>query len=90
MQAMQKMSPALMRTDIKETDEAYQPTIDLPGFKKEDILGRAQDSYLSITAQTQSESEDKDEKGTYVREPSAENAAAPSTWRRYRRRRHQG
>ena len=33
MQAMQKMSPTLMRTDIKETDGGYELTIDLPGFK---------------------------------------------------------
>ena len=35
MQAMQKMSPTLMRTDIKETDGGYELTIDLPGFKKD-------------------------------------------------------
>ena len=43
---MQKMSPTLMRTDIK---------------------AELKDGYLTITAQTQSESEDKDEEGTYVR-----------------------
>ena len=67
MQAMQKMAPTLMRTDIKETDGGFELTIDLPGFKKEDVQADLKDGYLSITAQTQSESEDKDEKGTYVR-----------------------
>ena len=52
MQAMQKMSPSL---------------IDLPGFKKDDVQADLKDGYLTIAAQTQSESEDKDEKGTYVR-----------------------
>ena len=66
-QAMQKMSPSLMRTDIKETDAGFELTIDLPGFKKEDIQAELKDGYLTIAAQTQSESEDKDEKGTYVR-----------------------
>lgn len=33
---MQKMAPTLMRTDIKETDEGYEMTIDLPGFKKDE------------------------------------------------------
>ncbi|HIW75960.1 MULTISPECIES: Hsp20/alpha crystallin family protein [Gordonibacter] len=67
MQAMQKMSPTLMRTDIKETDGGFELTIDLPGFKKEDVQAELKDGQLTITAQTQSESEDKDEKGTYVR-----------------------
>ena len=66
-QAMQKMSPTLMRTDIKETDAGFELTIDLPGFKKDDVQAELKDGYLTITAQTQSESEDKDEEGTYVR-----------------------
>ena len=64
---MQKMAPTLMRTDIKETDEGYEMTIDLPGFKKDDVQAELKDGYLSITAQTQRESEEKDEKGTFVR-----------------------
>ena len=64
---MQKMSPTLMRTDIKETDAGFEVTIDLPGFKKDDVQAELISPYLTITAQTQSESEDKDEEGTYVR-----------------------
>ena len=64
---MQKMSPTLMRTDIKETDGGYELVIDMPGFKKDDVQAELKDGYLTIAAQTQSESEDKDEKGTYVR-----------------------
>ena len=67
MQAMQKMSPTLMRTDIKETGGGYELTIDLPGFKKDDVQAELKDGYLTINARTQSESEDKDEEGTYVR-----------------------
>ena len=93
---MQKMSPTLMRTDIKETDAGFELTIDLPGFKKDDVQAELKDGYLTITAQTQSESEDKDEEGTYVRKASprtgtsraptcarsasAASAAARSTW----------
>ena len=67
MQAMQKMSPTLMRTDIKETDGGYELVIDMPGFKKDDVQAELKDGYRTITAQTKTESEDKDEKGTYVR-----------------------
>ncbi len=64
---VQKMPPTLMRTDIKEADDSYELTIDLPGFKKEDVQAELKDGSLAITAQTQSESEDKDEEGTFVR-----------------------
>ena len=64
---VQKMTPTLMRTDIKETDAGFELTIDLPGFKKDDVQAELKDGYLTIAAQTQSETEDKDEKGTYVR-----------------------
>ena len=70
MQAMQKMSPTLMRTDIKETDGGYELTIDLPGFKKDDVQAELKDGYLTINAQTQGESADNDEQGTYVRKES--------------------
>lgn len=31
----------LMKTDVRETDQAYELDIDLPGFKKEDSPGQA-------------------------------------------------
>ena len=39
----------------------------MPGFKKDDVQAELKDGYLTINAQTQGESEDKDEQGTYVR-----------------------
>ena len=49
-QAMQKMSPSLMRTDIKETDAGFELTIDLPGFKKDEINVQLDNGYLNISA----------------------------------------
>lgn len=63
----QKMSPSLMRTDIKETDSAFELDIDLPGFKKDDVKVELKDGYLSVTAEAQSSTEDSSEDGTYVR-----------------------
>ena len=57
----------LMKTDVRETEDTYELDIDLPGFKKDEVQAELKDGYLTITAQTQSESEDKDEEGTYVR-----------------------
>lgn len=48
----------LMRTDIKETEEQYILTVDLPGFKKEDIQVAVENDCLTITAQKEPEKED--------------------------------
>ncbi len=57
----------LMQTDIKEKENEYCVTMNLPGFKKEDIKGEIKDGYLVITASTNTENEDKDEDGKYIR-----------------------
>ena len=49
---------SLMKTDIKETPEAYELDIDLPGFKKENVEIALDEGYLTINAHT----EQKDEK----------------------------
>ncbi len=60
-----KSTSSLMKTDIKETDKGYELHVELPGFKKEDIQAEIKDGYLTVTAETHNESEDKD--GTYLR-----------------------
>ena len=65
-QAKQPM-PSMMKTDIKETDKAYELDIDLPGFKKENVHAELQDGYLTVAASTESENEEKAENGTYLR-----------------------
>lgn len=50
-------SDQLMRTDIKETEEQYILTIDLPGFKKEDIQAAVENDCLTITAKKTAEEE---------------------------------
>ena len=62
-----KSSSTLMRTDIKEHDDGFEMTIDLPGFKKEDIHVDVKDNTLSITAERHSEFEQKDKKNSYLR-----------------------
>lgn len=49
----------VMKTDIKETDEGYQLAIDLPGYELENIKGEVKDGYLTVTAECNSEKEDK-------------------------------
>lgn len=56
-----------MKTDIRETDEGYEIDIELPGFKKEDVNAELRNGYLTVSANNSSESEEKDEKGRYLR-----------------------
>ena len=57
----------LMKTDIRETETGFELDIDLPGFKKEDVKAQLKDGTLTIRAESKKETEDKNEKGTYIR-----------------------
>ncbi len=57
----------LMKTDIKELDNAFELDIDMPGCKKEDVKAQILDGYLIISASTNTENEEKDEEGKYIR-----------------------
>lgn len=57
----------VMKTDIKEQDGDYLLDIDLPGYAKEDITAELKDGYLTVVAQKNQESDEKDEKGNYIR-----------------------
>ena len=54
-------------TDIRETENAYVLEADLPGFKKEDIHIDVSDNTLTISAERNSQSEEKDKDGSYLR-----------------------
>ena len=62
-----KPAPQLMRTDIRETESGFELTIDLPGFKRENVSAELKDRYLRISAQTVREEESSGETGTYIR-----------------------
>ncbi len=57
----------MMTTDVKETDNGYQLDMNLPGFAKEDIKAELKDGYLTINAQSNSQNDEKDEAGNYIR-----------------------
>ena len=54
-----------MKTDIRETENAYILESDLPGFSREDIHAEIKDGYLTIRAEHKSENEDNSE--SYLR-----------------------
>lgn len=49
------------RMDVKETDQGYEVHAEMPGVKKEDIKVNVDGNQVSISAQTQQESEEKRE-----------------------------
>ena len=59
-----KKETKLMKTDVKEIDGNYQLEIDIPGYEKEDIKIELEDGYITVTATTNTENEEKN--GKYI------------------------
>ncbi|MGN0312239.1 MAG: Hsp20/alpha crystallin family protein [Lachnospiraceae bacterium] len=59
--------PSVMRTDVKESETGYELDIELPGYRKEDVQAELKDGYLTITAKTQNENDEKDSNGKFIR-----------------------
>lgn len=58
----------MMKTDVKETDAGYELDISLPGYKKENVRAELKDGYLTISASTSQDRDEKDDKsGKYIR-----------------------
>lgn len=57
----------MMKTDIRDAENSYELDIDMPGFKKEDIKAQLKDGYLTISASTNGNSDEKDKNGRYIR-----------------------
>lgn len=57
----------IMNTDVKETDGGYEWDINLPGYKKEDVKAELNEGYLTISASTESNNDEKDTDGKYIR-----------------------
>ena len=52
-----------MNTDIKESDNGYELSIDMPGFDKSDLTLTLKDGYLTVSANKAQ----KDEDGAYLK-----------------------
>ena len=57
----------MMSTDIKETSDGYEVSINLPGFQKDDVKGELKNGYLIVSAATSTRNDTKDEDGKYIR-----------------------
>ena len=54
-------SSQLMKTDVKETDKDYEVSIDLPGFKKDELQIELKDGYLTVSGSKEVTSKDMPE-----------------------------
>ena len=58
----------LMKTDVQEGENGYTLSIDLPGFKKDEIHVDLKDGYLTVSAQKGLDKDETDRKGRYIRQ----------------------
>lgn len=73
-----KHAKALMKTDVREKDNAYELDIDLPGFKKDEIQAQIENGYLTISAQKNVDQEQTDNDGCYIRRERYSGACSRS------------
>ena len=57
----------LMKTDVRDMKDGYELDLDMPGFAKEDIKAELKDGYLTISAASKKDNDQKDENGKYIR-----------------------
>ena len=63
-----KRASHVMKTDIKEMDNGYELVVDLPGFTKDEIKASLENGYLTISAETGLDKDEKEkESGRYIR-----------------------
>ena len=61
-----KNAARVMKTDLKEHEDGYELSVDLPGFKKDQIQLQLSNGYLTVSAAKGVEEEGKDKKGRVV------------------------
>ena len=62
-----KNAKNLMKSDIRETEDAYELDIDLPGFKKDEVSLKLDQGYLTISAAKGLDKDDENKNGRYIR-----------------------
>ena len=61
-----KHAKHLLRTDVRETEDAIEADIDLPGFKKDEIQVHLENRYLTVSAEKHADKQAG--KGKYLRQ----------------------
>ncbi|OZG64388.1 molecular chaperone Hsp20 [Bifidobacterium hapali] len=61
------MPANMMSTDVRETENAYDVDIDMPGFDKSDIKLELNNGYLTVSAHKDENHDDKAQDGKWLR-----------------------
>ena len=56
-----------MKTDVKEKEQTYELSVDIPGYKKDEVTAQLNDGYLTIMATKNENHDEKDADGKYIR-----------------------
>lgn len=75
---MGKRGAHVMKTDVRETENAYELDVDVPGFKKDEVNVQLEKGYLTISAGKRLDKEEQDKKGSYIRRERYEGACSRS------------
>ena len=67
-QAREFLRSDFMKTDIKELDGKYELSIELPGYKKDEVELTLENGYLEIRASKEEKKEEKNEEGKLIRQ----------------------
>ena len=73
-----KHARAIMKTDVRETDNSYEVDIDLPGFKKDEVNVQLEDGYLTVSAAKGLDKDEKAPEGKYIRQERYTGACSRS------------
>lgn len=57
----------LMKTDVKDLEDSYELSVSLPGVAKENIRAELKEGYLTISAATSGNNDEKDKNDRYIR-----------------------
>jgi len=72
-------TPSTVRVDLKDEEETYVLTAELPGFEKDDVDVRITDRTLHLSAERETESESEvEEDGEYIRKERHQAAVSRS------------
>ena len=64
---LRRYENSVMKTDIKEEDNNYILSVDIPGAKKEDISLKLENGYLDISYNVKEENDEKNKHGKFLR-----------------------
>ena len=62
-----KHAKNLMKTDVRDAGDHYELEMEMPGVEKENIKAELKDGYLTVTAQQNTNKDEKDKEGNYIR-----------------------